>query len=303
MLFEIAGFLVVSGILLLVIGIFIARQYTLRAKLVTAFLVIVLISLTVLALLDSYIMKVNLTEGANKVLSTAARSYADRLDYFNRQNTRFLKTEANLPAINKFITLSAEPPFNRQTMLEILRALQSRQNDIISSYAILNAEGVNILDTALANIGADESQYEYFSALAQTSPNEPGAVRKRNNYRSPIIFEEPYAVIIFSSVINDLSGNFIGVLRAKYDATYLTRIFDRAKGIVGRSSFAVLLDENNLRLVHGRRSDLTYTLASEPEDLALLKKISVFQKTRAQLSLKILNGTTWYRVRVLVSPL
>ena len=117
MLLEIAGFLVVSGILLLVIGIFIARQYTLRAKLVTAFLVIVLTSLTVLALLDSYAMKVNLTEGANTVLSTAARNYADRLDHFNRQNTRYLKTEANLPAINKFITLSAEPPFNRQTML------------------------------------------------------------------------------------------------------------------------------------------------------------------------------------------
>ena len=54
MLLEIAGLLVVSGILLLVIGIFIARQYTLRAKLVTAFLVILLTSLTVLSLLDGY---------------------------------------------------------------------------------------------------------------------------------------------------------------------------------------------------------------------------------------------------------
>ena len=40
MLLEVAGLLVASGILLLVIGIFIARQYTLRAKLITAFLVI-----------------------------------------------------------------------------------------------------------------------------------------------------------------------------------------------------------------------------------------------------------------------
>ena len=56
MLLEIAGVLVVSGILLLVFGIFIARQYTLRAKLVTAFLVIVLTSLGVLAVLDGYII-------------------------------------------------------------------------------------------------------------------------------------------------------------------------------------------------------------------------------------------------------
>ena len=69
MLLEVAGLLVASGILLLVIGIFIARQYTLRAKLITAFLVILLTSLTVLALLDGYILGENLTRGANKTLS------------------------------------------------------------------------------------------------------------------------------------------------------------------------------------------------------------------------------------------
>ena len=83
MLLEIAGLLVISGILLLVIGIFIARQYTLRAKLITAFLVIVMTSLTVLALLDGYILADNLTEGANKALTSAARNYAERIDQFN----------------------------------------------------------------------------------------------------------------------------------------------------------------------------------------------------------------------------
>ncbi len=97
MLLEIAGLLVISGVLLLVIGIFIARQYTLRAKLMTAFLVIVLASLTVLAVLDGYIMEENLSDGANKALSSAARNYAHRIDQFNRQNSLFLKTEADLP--------------------------------------------------------------------------------------------------------------------------------------------------------------------------------------------------------------
>jgi diguanylate cyclase (GGDEF)-like protein/PAS domain S-box-containing protein len=39
--------------------------------------------------------------------------------------------------------------------------------------------------------------------------------------------------------------------------------------MVGRGSFAVLLDENNLRLVHGRRSDLEYTLASAIDEQKL----------------------------------
>lgn len=265
MLFEIAGLLVVSGILLLVVGIFIARQYTLRAKLITAFLVIVLTSLTVLALLDSYIMKQNLTAGANKSLSAAARYYADRIDQFNQQNSEILYTEANLPAINWFITRKAEPPFNRQALLEILRALKSRQNDIIDSYAILNAQGINILDTTSANIGVDESQQKYFSVLFNDE--------RINNYRSPIIFDGQRPFIIFSSAIRDLSGKFIGVLRARYDASVLAELFDRTKGMVGQGSFAVLLDENNLRLVHGRRGDLEYTLASELDERRLQRLI------------------------------
>jgi len=260
-LLEISGVLVIGGILLLVIGIFIARQYTLRAKLMTAFLVIVLASLTVLAVLDGYIMKENLSDGANKALSSAARNYAHRIDQFNRQNTLFLKTESNLQAINHFITRKAAPPFNRQALLEILRALKSRQNEVIISYAILNTEGINILDTDAESLGVDESQQRYFSKV--TGENQPGT------YRSPIIFDDQQAVIVFSSAIHDLSGKLIGVLRAKYDAAILTSLFNRTKGMVGRGSFAVLLDENNLRLVHGRRGDLKYTLASTKSKEAL----------------------------------
>ena len=266
MLLEIAGALVASGILLLIIGIFIARQYTLRAKLVTAFMVIVLVSLAVLAVLDGYIMGENLTDGANKALSSAARNYADRIDQFNRQNSQFLRTEANLPAINHFLRLKAEPPYNRQALLEILLALKSRQKDIIYSYAILNTSGINILDTDSANIGNDESKNSYFEALVGRN--------RLSSYRSPIIFEEDQPVIVFSSAINDLSGKLIGVLRTKYDAAILTDLLDRTKGMAGRGSFAVLLDENSVRLVHGRRSDLKYTLASavSEEELQLLKQ-------------------------------
>ena len=266
MLLEIAGALIVSGILLLVIGIFIARQYTLRAKLVTAFMVIVLTSLAVLAILDSYIMGQNLSDGANQALISAARNYADRIDRFNRQNTQFLKTEASLPAITHFLTRKAAPPYNRQALLEILLALKSRQKDIIYSYAILNKDGINILDTDSANIGLNESRSAHFNVLAGSD--------RPDTYRSPIIFEGQRPVMVFSSAINDLSGKFIGVLRTEYDASILATLFDRTKGMVGRGSFAVLLDDNNLRLVHGRRDDLKYTLASEINEskLQLLKQ-------------------------------
>ncbi len=257
MLFELAVLLVGSGILLLVVGAFITKQYTLRAKLVTAFMVIVLISLVFLAILDGYVMRENLVDGANKSLSSAAKNHAQRIDRFNRQNERFLETEAELPAITLFLTRNAEPPFNRQTLLEILRALKSRQGDKIQSYAILNPQGINILDTNSENIGRDESQKDYYSIFVNN--------KTARSYRAPVIFDKAQnqASLVFSSAIIDLSGKFIGVLRAKYDADIYEMLFNRKKELAGRGSFVILLDENYLRLMHGRRSDLKYTLASK----------------------------------------
>ncbi len=286
MLLEVAGLLVISGILLLIIGIFIARQYTLRAKLITAFLVIVMTSLTVLALLDGYILAENLTKGANKSLTFSARNYAERIDQFNKQNSLFLRTEASLPAINKFLSRKAEPPFNHQALLEILRALKSRQNNIILSYAILNAEGINVVDTVTANIGEDENQQKYFNAFIEDV--------KLTSYRSPIIFDETQNVLIFSSAINDLSGKLLGVLRAKYDASVLGSLFERSKSRNGRGSFSILLDENNLRLVHGRRSDLEYTLASELND-GELKKLIKDKRVPGNVSGAFVENSGWIR--------
>ena len=272
MLFELAVLFVGSGVLLLVVGVFIAKQYTLRAKLVIAFVVIVLVSLAVLAALDGYVMRDHLVNGANKSLSSAAKNYAQRIDRFNRRNAHFLETEAALPAINLFLTRKAEPPFNRQTLLEILRALKSRQGEKIQSYAILNHQGINILDTNTENIGGDESKKDYYTTFI----GEVSGKKSVNSYRSPIVFDKGQSQVsmVFSSAIIDLSGKFIGVLRAKYDADVYEALFGRKKELAGRGSFAVLLDDNYLRLVHGRRADLKYTLASKFS----AGDIKVFQK-------------------------
>lgn len=261
MLIKLAGVLVVVGILMLVIGIFIARQYTLRAKLLTAFLVIVLVSLGVLTLLDSYIMAETLTKNANQVMASAGRQYADRLDKFNYSNMKSIQTEAKLPTIVNFLSMKVEP-YNRQTMLEILIALKAKPSDKITSYAVLNADGINLLDTEIDNIGKDESDSVYYTEV----------IKNKRAYRSPVVFanyEDPS--LYFSSPIVDLSGRLLGVLRARYEADELKKIITSSRGLAGRGSFAILLDENSLRLVHGRRSDLQYTLADTIEDGKLQK--------------------------------
>jgi len=253
MLINIAASLVIAGLLLLVVGIMIARQYTLRAKLLSAFLFIVLLSLGLLAALDSYLMSENLRQSTNKVLDVAARQYADRIDQFNEFNLESIQSEARLPAFVNYIRLRGAEPYHSQTIKEILIALQSRQGKDIVSYAVLNKDGINMVDTVNQYIGSDESQEIYFKEVSL----------RQSPYQSPVIFSESeQPALFFSSPIEDVAARFLGVLRVKYDANILNSLLSDSRGRIGRGAFAILLDDNNLRLMHGRRSDLQYTMAS-----------------------------------------
>jgi diguanylate cyclase (GGDEF)-like protein/PAS domain S-box-containing protein len=265
MLIQLALFLVISGVLLLVVGILIARQYTLRAKLLTAFLLIVLISLGALSAFDNYIMTENLTRSANHLLAATARQYSERLDDYNSVNLQSIASEARLPVFANFLKYKGENSVGRLTAMEILKALQSKQKDIVESYALLDQNGINLLDTDSENMGRDESGLSYFKV----------AVEQKRAYQSPVMFiANNKAVMYFSSPVYDLADRFLGVIRAQYKASALNDLITASRGQTGRRSFAILLDENNLRLVHGQRSDLQYTLAKRINEnrLAELKR-------------------------------
>ena len=251
MLIEIAGLLIFIGLVMLAVGIFIARQYTLRAKLLTAFLMIVMVSLSVLALLDGRIMQETLTKSAQQSLTSASRQYANRLDEFITTHLSSIKAEASLPSVINSVT--KEKNYSLKSVGDLLLALQAKQNSQVASYAILNSSGIIMADTNVDHIGRDESEKHYFLE----------SLKHKKPYHSSVIFEEnDEALIIFSSPIIDTEGMVLGVLRASHKAEVLKRIILSARGLAGQGSFAMLLDENMLRLVHGRRSDLQYTLAA-----------------------------------------
>lgn len=283
MLIELAGILVFVGLVMLAVGIFIARQYTLRAKLLTAFLMIVMVSLGVLTLLDSHIMQKTLTKTAQQLLSSASRQYANRLDEFNSTHLASIKAESSLPVI---IEYAAQNKIHSSKMMhEFLLAIKAKQNSQLSSYAILDVSGVNMIDTDTTLIGEDESKSAYFL----------GAVMKKAAYRSPVIFEEnDEASVYFSSPIINDEGVLLGVLRARHKADAITQIVLSARGLAGQGSFAMLLDENLLRLVHGRRSDLQYTLAANIDDTRLAK---LHQQKRLPLVIAARNmeSTEWQK--------
>ncbi len=262
MLIKLAILLVISGVLLLVVGILIARQYTLRAKLLTAFLLIVLISLGALSVFDSYIMTENLTRSANKLLISRARQYSERLDDYHHANLESITAEARLPVFINFLKYKGQNRVGRQTALEVLKALQSKQKGIVQSYALLDQNGINLLDTNNMNMGSDEHETPYVTKAKEL----------KHAYQSAVMFlgDNPDdAVLYFSSPVYDLAERYLGILRAEYRASALKTLIAPSRGQGERRTFAMLLDENNLRLVHGQRTDLQYALAKHIDKIRL----------------------------------
>ena len=260
MLIELSGILVAAGLVLLVVGVFIARQYTLRAKLLTAFLMVVMASLGVLTLLDGQIMQEALTKSAKQALTSASRQYANRLDEFNHSHLGSIQAESSMPTIVEYA--EGQQGYSQQNMREFLSALQSKQNSLINSIAILNINGINRVDTEAEQTGQNEGKARYFSEVIKT----------KKPFRSPVIFEKNgEASIYFSSPIINSDGVVLGVLRARHQAEVFKNIVLSARGTAGQGSFAMLLDENLMRLVHGRRADLKYNLEEKMYEQTIKK--------------------------------
>ena len=265
MLINVAISLVIIGVLLLVVGVLIARQYTLRAKLLTAFMFIVLASLGLLAAMDSFLLRQNLTSGANKLLLTTVQQKAEQLDEFFRTTTASLETQSKLPIFRDHLRVLQQPGRIDRNLknvlqdraLDTLETLRSMDDAVIKSYALQDTSGRILIDTRKDAIGNDESTISYFDEMVRTGESRYSAVMFDNDSN---------AVIHFSSPVKSEDGSVIGVLRAVYDANILSTIVSSHRGLAGRGSFPILVDENNLRLIHGRRADLQYTLASWVSD-------------------------------------
>ncbi|HEU4408662.1 MAG TPA: hypothetical protein VFS43_25600 [Polyangiaceae bacterium] len=99
----------------------------------------------------------------------------------------------------------------------------------IVSYALLDREGQNILDTILPWTGKDESSSEYFRGAIDGLP-----------YVSSVLFADRGPTLVFSSPIRDPRDKkkTIGVLRCIYDLSVVQHLILLKNGLAGPESFA-----------------------------------------------------------------
>jgi signal transduction histidine kinase/HAMP domain-containing protein/ActR/RegA family two-component response regulator len=219
----------------------------LRAKLFIAFLFVALVPLSALALLNEQTMRTTLTEETYHALHVAASQIAFGLDALVQANLDAIRTEAQSPTLVNYLALPAgrrRDSVEEAATADLLEALASKDPVNISSYALLDHHGVNVIDTVERHIGWDESSSDYFQE----------AVRTGQPYVSHIqISPEMVGTLgyYYSHVVRDESGEIIGVLRARYFATSVQNVIAESTGLAGDASFVILLDENLVHLAHG----------------------------------------------------
>ena len=231
------------------------HSFSLRTQLSVTALIVTLIPLIVITIVSNTAIHTALVDVANESLASAATQTATNLDGFIQANLDAVRTESQLPDFGDFLDQHAqpraangEPAINSAKLATIMRALSRRDQIYIESYALLDTNGIDVLDTQASDIGIDQSQQDYFS-----SPLNTGLP-----YVSPIQFspETNQASLYFSAPVRNNHEKIVGALVIRYDASVLQQIVGDTNGLAGKESFAILLDENHLRLADGANSNL-----------------------------------------------
>lgn len=256
---------ILGGAIILVYGALALRQfrvYPLTTKLVLAFLAVSLLPLGSLAFFNERHTRTVLTQKAQQALLAAASKTVADIDTFIDDNLEAVRTESQLPVLASYLGLPAEQrPASPEeaAVTATLRELSRKDKVFIASYALLDSQGQNVIDTEPANMGQDEAERDYFQ-----KPLETGLP-----YLSPVEFVPSAgagqgqtiddAGLYFSSPIRDsTSGEVLGVLRVRYRPIILQQLVVQNNSLIGEGSFAILFDENYIRLAHGAAPELIF---------------------------------------------
>ncbi|CCO23697.1 PAS domain S-box protein [Maridesulfovibrio hydrothermalis] len=227
------------------------RPAGLCKKLVSAFLLVSLLPICVLAILDQKVTARALSENSQQAMLSAASHTAGAIDSFLLANLSTVRTESTIPQFSIYLRL---PPDMRsgspeeQAVMGILNSLKRRDQANITSIAILDLRGRAVADTYGPDIGKDKSCRDYFTSPMKTGLPYVSDVGLSSTSRQLSLY--------FSSPIRDTAGKILGILRFRYNAAILQKLL-LPSGLLGEHAYsAVLFGNEGLRLADSERPDL-----------------------------------------------
>lgn len=237
--------------------------FNLRTQLIITFLVLVMIPISLITYIFNKNAESALKQTVSQALTSAATQTAIETDDFLRAHLDTLKKHADAPEIKDYLALPIEsqPGSSQESIannfLKAQEQIEFITNPFLQAYLLLDRKGKILLDTLYPNpesntpfLGLDKADVNSFLRLLQSG--EP--------YVSSVIFAPEYTQpnLYFVARVSDENQKPLGFLLSRYDATVLQTLLVNRNGLVGQGSFAVLFDENHLRIAQGIYPEMIY---------------------------------------------
>jgi|GEM_PF-2433557 len=246
---------------------FLNRFNSIQAKLITRFLVSVFIVLVVVIGFNQSVRNLALAS-ADSSLRVQAEQVVASIDNFHQRNLQSFSVASNLPVFVEFFSISEEEQADedvRASVLATLETLRVRPYDqfAASSFALLDLEGHNLIDTTSANMGTYEGGRDYVEHhRLSASP-----------FLSTVYFEPARsgAYFYYSVPIRDnIAPGPIGILRVQVPLSIIQNIVLDTE--LEDDAHVVLVDENLVRLLDSETPSLNFRtiVEYEPTDIHLL---------------------------------
>ncbi len=229
---------------------------TLQIRLVTAFLAVLIVPLTIATSALSQTAIATNREQIQQNMIDAAEEVALSLDRFFENNLKVIQQEAKADIFSRYfenLKAGKREELDTAEIRMIFRVLELRESSeraYLSSYALLNAGGYNVYDTVQANRGKYEGRRAYF--LVPYTTGKP--------YISPITFNpDGTSYFSFSAPVFNYQNEVVGVLRATYNTLVLQRFVTNYAGFGGPNTHVIVFDENLIRLADTYQPEMIFT--------------------------------------------
>ena len=241
---------VLTVLLFVIYGLIIARQYrsySFRTKLIIGSLVSTLIPLVILSLMNFTQTRNRLLDEANQKLLNSATQAAVIMDTFIDSQLNDIRAEALLSDFLAYLELPEEQRAeSTQEDKAILTLFNLGRKDpiYISSYSLIDANGIDVLDTFTSDIGIDKSSRSFFQEPMKTGKPYVSTLQFSSTASGP-------PSIYFAAPVRNEKGQFIGVLIVRYNSAILQNIMNSSISQDTPTLYGVLVDGSYyLRLAH-----------------------------------------------------
>jgi GAF domain-containing protein/HAMP domain-containing protein len=258
-------------------------RFGLRTKLLIGFIGVAILPLGILGFVNNQSNRTLLLEQTNTDLLKSASQSAFTVDTFIQNQLDTVRTEAQIVDLAEYLQAPAAQragTIEEDRARRILQALQRKDPIYISSYALLDKSGMDVLDTFTDDIGLDKSNRDYYL----------GALKKGSPYVSSVQISQTTLEpsIYFSAPVRNQAGDILGILRVRFKGSILQGLLKNSQESEHQDQYVVLVDtEYFVRLAHTGAPNLifkTYATYSPDEIIKIQQNARLPSGTPAQVT-------------------